>query len=70
MSSPGTPIDNFNMEAINGWFKEELFNDFNIIDSNDIKRSIEEYIYFFNNERLAYALNYLTPKQFKEKYLL
>ena len=48
--------------------KEELFNDFNIKDSNNIKNSIEEYIYFFNNERPAYALNYLTPKQFKDKY--
>lgn len=68
MSRPGTPTDNSNMEAINGWLKEELFNDFNIKDSNNIKNSIEEYIYFFNNERPAYALNYLTPKQFKDKY--
>lgn len=68
MSRPETPTDNSNMEAINGWLKEELFNDFNIKDSNNIKNSIEEYIYFFNNERPAYALNYLTPKQFKDKY--
>ena len=68
MSRPGTSTDNSNMEAINGWLKEELFNDFNIKDSNNIKNSIEEYIYFFNNERPAYALNYLTPKQFKDKY--
>lgn len=70
MSRPGTPTDNSNMEAINVWFKEELFNDFNILDSNDVKRSVDEYIYFFYNERPAYALNYLKPKQFKEKYLL
>ena len=49
---------------------ETPFNDFNIKDSNNIKNSIEEYIYFFNNERPAYALNYLTPKQFKDEYLV
>ena len=30
MSSAGTPTDNGAMESINGWLKEELFNDFKI----------------------------------------
>ena len=29
---------------------------------------VKEYIKFFNEERPAYALNYLTPKQYKEQY--
>lgn len=53
------------MEAINGWIKEELFIDFKINDCNDIYKSIEDYIYYFNNERPQCALNYLTPIQFK-----
>ncbi len=68
MSRVGTPTDNGAMEAINGWLKEELFNDFHLSDSDDIIKSIEDYIVFFNEQRPAYALNYLTPKQFKEKY--
>ena len=32
MSRAGTPTDNAAMEAINGWLKEELFNDFKIKD--------------------------------------
>ncbi len=68
MSRPGTPTGNGAMESINCWMKEELFNDFDIKNSNDVRSSIDEYIYFFNNERPAYALNYLTPKQFKDKY--
>lgn len=66
MSKPGTPTENGAIESINGWIKEELFIDFKINDSNDIYKSIDEYIYFFNNMRPQYALNYLTPKQFKD----
>ena len=65
-SKPGCPTENGAMEAINGWIKEELFIDFNINDSNNIPKSIEDYIYYFNNERPQCALNYLTPKQFKD----
>ena len=66
VSKPGTPTENGAMEAINGWIKEELFIDFNINSSCDIHKSIEDYIYYFNNERPQAALNYLTPKQFKD----
>ena len=33
------------------------------------KNEIDEYIKFFNEERPAYLLNYLTPKQFRETYM-
>ena len=32
------------------------------------REEVDEYIRFFNEERPAYSLNYLTPKQFKEQY--
>ncbi len=64
-SKPGSPTENGAMEAINGWIKEELFIDFKINNSDDIYKSIEDYIFYFNNERPQYALNYLTPAQFK-----
>lgn len=69
MSRAGTPTDNGAMEAINGWTKEELFTDFKIESSDDILKSISEYVSFFNNERPAYALGYKTPKQIKDEYL-
>ena len=67
-SKPGKPTENGAMEAINGWIKEELFIDFNINLSNDIYKSIEDYIHYFNFERPQSALNYLTPHQFKSLY--
>lgn len=69
-SKPGTPTENGAMEAINGWMKEELFIDFNINNSLDIQKSIEDYIYYLNYERPQAALNYLTPMQFKNLYYI
>ena len=65
MSRAGTPTDNSAMESINGWIKEELFMDFHVTGQRPIH---DDYIRFFNEERPAYSLSYLTPKQFREKY--
>lgn len=68
VSKPGTPTENGAMESINGWIKEELFIDFNLNNSDDIHKSIEEYIHYFNYERPQSALKYLTPMQYKDIY--
>lgn len=68
MSRAGTPTDNGAMEAINGWVKEELFIDFKIEDSNDPVKLVEDYIRFFNEKRPAYALNYMTPVEYKAMF--
>lgn len=67
MSRAGTPTDNGSMEAINGWMKAELFTDFNIKECENVPEEIDRYIKFFNEERPAYSLSYLTPKQYKEQ---
>ena len=33
-----------------------------------VYEEVNEYIKFFNEERPAYALSYLTPKQYRERY--
>lgn len=69
VSKPGTPTENGAMEAINGWIKEELFGDLWLAgDGCDIKRVVDNYIYYFNYERPAYALGYLTPIQYEKHY--
>jgi putative transposase len=68
MSRAGTPTDNAAMESINGWIKAELFMDFHISGKRPVKEEIKEYIHFFNEQRPAYSLNYLTPVQFREAY--
>ncbi|EEX77223.1 integrase core domain-containing protein, partial [Selenomonas sputigena] len=65
MSRASTPTDNAAMEAINGWVKAELFTDLHITSADDVPGQVTEYIRFFNEERPAYALGYLTPNQYR-----
>jgi putative transposase len=70
MSRAGTPTDNAAMESINGWIKAELFTDFHVTGEKPVEQEIDEYIAFFNEERPAYSLNYLTPKQYREVHAI
>ncbi|MBQ3272937.1 MAG: integrase core domain-containing protein, partial [Solobacterium sp.] len=65
MSRAGTPTDNPVNESLNGWIKEELFIDFHLGDSLNVREDIEKCIFYFNNLRPAYSLNYKNPLQFK-----
>ena len=68
MSRAGTPTDNAAMESINGWIKAELFTDFHIASSENVPKQVSDYIRFFNEERPAYTLGCLTPKQYRERF--
>ena len=70
MSRAGTPTDNAAMEAINGWIKAELFMDFHVTGEKPVYQEIDDYIQFFNEQRPAYSLGYLTPKQYKDSFAL
>lgn len=72
MSRKGTPIDNAPMESFFSTLKSEvIYNPLVKIKSyEDLKREVEEYFEYYNNERIQKKLGYLTPKQFKEKELV
>lgn len=65
MSRAGTPTDNPVVESLKGWIKEEMKIDFNLNLSDSISSFMENYVYYFNNERLSYKLNYKTPIQYR-----
>lgn len=69
MSRAGKPTDNPVNESLNGWIKEELFSDFNLGSSNDVKKAIEEYVNYYNNKRPSYSLGYVTPSHFLKMFL-
>ena len=69
MSRAGTPTDNGAMEAINGWIKAELFVDLHVTQDGETRQEIADYIQFFNEQRPAYTLNYMTPRQYKDVHL-
>lgn len=65
MSRVGTPTDNPIIEALNGWIKEELFLDFDLAHAKDVPALLDSYVDFFNNRRLAAALGYRSPVQYR-----
>ena len=68
MSRAGTPTDNASMEAINGWIKAEMFMDLHVTVQKPIEKEVDDYIAFFNEQRPAYSLNYMTPRQYRETF--
>lgn len=68
MSRAGTPTDNAAMEAINGWIKAKIFTDMHVTGERPVVEEVDEYIRFFNEQRPAHSLGYLTPKQYRESW--
>ncbi len=69
MSRKGTPIDNSPMESFFGTLKSELIYNPLIIIDNDVEliTMINDYINYYNNDRIQKKLGYLTPFEFKNK---
>lgn len=72
MSRAGKPTDNPVNESLNGWIKEELFNDYHLDKKRDkyfVICAIEEYIEYYNEQRPSFALGYETPNDFYNRYI-
>ena len=67
MSRAGTPTDNPIIESLNGWMKAELILDFGISKVSNLKKTLDQYVLYFNSERFAAALDYKTPIQYRVK---
>lgn len=65
MSRKATPTDNPVIESINGWIKAELRTDFDLDKIDDFYQFMDEYVYYFNHQRPAYALGYKTPVEYR-----
>ena len=65
MSRSGTPTDNPVIESINGWIKEELYIDFGLWRCENVPELIENYIKYFNNERISSKCKGKTPVQYR-----
>ena len=65
MSRAGTPTDNPIIESLNGWMKAELILDFGISKVSNLKKTLDQYVLYFNSERFAAALDYNPPIQYR-----
>ena len=46
----------------------QIFSDMHITGDRPVEDEINECIVFFNEQRPAYSLGYLTPKQYRESF--
>ena len=63
-----TDISNIEDQVLSMYAKSEIYSDFHLTGTEDIQTEINRHIIFFNEERPAYALSYLTPKQYRELF--
>lgn len=67
MSRVGKCIDNGPMESFWGMLKSEKYYLNKYETFEELKKAIEEYIHFYNNERLQQRLNGLSPLEYRAK---
>lgn len=67
MSRKGNSIDNGRMESFFGTIKSEMFygQEKNYRSVKELKKAIDDYIHYYNNERIKLTLKGLTPAQYR-----
>lgn len=65
MSRKATCADNASMENFFGILKQEMYYGEKLVSYEDLKRKIEEYIYWYNNERSKEKLTGLSPVEYR-----
>lgn len=70
MSRKGNCLDNAIVESFFGVLKRELFygNELKFKSFNELKKSIEDYIDYYNNKRRKHNLNGMTPSSYRASY--
>ena len=69
MSRVGKCIDNSPMESFFGHLKAEIFYNKKFNSMNDLIKSIEDYIKFYNEKRFQKRLKCLTPLEYRSEAL-
>ncbi|KLH97038.1 transposase [Brevibacillus formosus] len=68
MSRRGNCLDNASMESFFSHLKTEALFPYDIRDIQDAQRRIEDYIHFYNEQRLQLKLKKLTPSEFRRQF--
>ena len=63
MTESGDPKDNAVAERLNNTIKNELFKDIKFHSIEEVRRSMDRAVEFFNNERPHMSLDNMTPRQ-------
>lgn len=67
MSRRGNCLDNSPMENFFGLLKQEIYYGETFNSYDELKKAIEDYIYWYNNKRIKIKLNGLSPIEFRQQ---
>ena len=67
MSRKGNCLDNSPMENFFGILKQEIYYGKKFYSYEELKDTIEEYIEYYNKDRIKEKLGYLSPIEYREK---
>ncbi len=68
MSRKGNCLDNAVMENFFGILKQEIYYGNTFYSFEELKSTIEEYIYYYNNKRTKQKLDYFSPVEYRLKH--
>lgn len=69
MSRKGNCLDNAVIESFFGTLKSECFRLNKFKSINELRESIEQYIHYYNNERMSLKLNGMSPVEYRTQVL-
>lgn len=69
MSRKGNCLDNAVIESFFGTLKEEMFYHDKFTSINELKTAIDDYIHYYNHDRIKLKLKGLSPVQYRTKSL-
>lgn len=69
MSRKGNCLDNAVIENFFGTLKSELFYLRKYKSIDELKKDINEYIYYYNNDRISSALKGMSPIEYRAHYI-
>ena len=67
VSRKGNCLDNSPMENFFGILKQEIYYGKKFYSYEELKEAIEEYIDYYNKDRIKEKLGYLSPIEYREK---
>ncbi len=70
LSTKGCPYDNSPAESFNNILKTECIKGKKFNSLRELEIELMDYINWYNNHRLHGSLDYLTPREYKEKQLV
>lgn len=69
MSRVGCCLDNAPTEGFWGIIKSEMYYNFRFENEDELRRTIKDYIYFYNNNRYQERFGNLAPMEVRRKVM-